>query len=67
MGLCHSRRREDDDRFMPVLRENTDNLQTNKLIQTFNLELPEALRQSQKFPLQRDEELQKMGLTLNLD
>ena len=39
----------------------------NQLIQTFNLELPEALRQSQKFPLKRDEELQKMGLTLNPD
>ena len=39
----------------------------NKLIQTFNLELPEALRHTQKFPLKRDEELQKMGLTVNLD
>ncbi len=39
----------------------------NKLIQTFNLELPEPLRQSQKFPLKRDEELQKMGLTVKLD
>src|SRR5512143_1245929 len=33
----------------------------NQLIKTFNLELPEPLRQSQKFPLKRDEELQKMG------
>ena len=39
----------------------------NKLIQTFNLELPEALRHTQKFPLKRDEELQKMGLTVKLD
>ncbi len=35
----------------------------NQLIQTFNLELPEPLRPSQKFPLKREEELQKMGLT----
>ena len=34
----------------------------NKLIQTFNLELPEALRHRQKFLLQREEELQQMGL-----
>ena len=39
----------------------------NKLIQTFNLELPEALRHAQRFPLKRDEELPKMGLTVNLD
>ena len=39
----------------------------NELIQTFNLELPEPLRQSQKFPLKRNEELQKMGLTAKLD
>ncbi len=39
----------------------------NQLIKTFNLELPEALRQSQKFPLKRNEELQKMGLTVSLD
>jgi hypothetical protein len=39
----------------------------NQLIRTFNLELPEPLRQSQKFPLQRDEELQRMGLTAKLD
>ena len=39
----------------------------NRLIQTFNLELPEALRHTQKFPLKRDEELQKMGLTVKLD
>ncbi len=39
----------------------------NQLIKTFNLELPEALRQSQKFPLKRDEELQRMGLTASLD
>jgi hypothetical protein len=38
----------------------------NKLIQTFNLELPEPLRQSQKFPLKRDEELQRLGLTAKL-
>jgi len=39
----------------------------NQLIQAFNLELPEALRHTQKFPLKRDEELQKMGLTVKLD
>ncbi len=39
----------------------------NQLIQTFNLELPEALRHTQKFPLKRDEELQKLGLTVTLD
>ncbi len=39
----------------------------NQLIQTFNLELPEALRHTQKFPLKRDEELQKLGLTVKLD
>ncbi len=39
----------------------------NQLIKTFNLELPEALRHTQKFLLKRDEELQKMGLTVNLD
>jgi hypothetical protein len=39
----------------------------NQLIKTFNLELPEALRHTQKFPLKRDEELQKIGLTLKLD
>ena len=39
----------------------------NKLIQTFNLELPEALRRAQKFSLKRDEELQKMSLTVKLD
>lgn len=39
----------------------------NALIQTFNLELPEPLRQRQKFPLRRDEELQKMNLIMTLD
>jgi hypothetical protein len=39
----------------------------NKLIRTFNLELPEALRHTQKFPLKRDEELQKMNLIAKLD
>jgi hypothetical protein len=39
----------------------------NRLIQTFNLELPEPLRHTQKFPLKRDEELQKMGLAVKLD
>ncbi len=39
----------------------------NQLIQSFNLELPEALRHTQKFPLKRDEELQKLGLTVKLD
>jgi hypothetical protein len=39
----------------------------NQLIQTFNLELPEALRHTQKFPLKRDEELQRMGVTVKLD
>ena len=42
-------------------------VEINRLIQTFNLELPEALRHTQKFPLKRDEELQKMGLTVKLD
>jgi hypothetical protein len=39
----------------------------NKLIQMFNLELPEPLRHKQKFPMKRDEELQKMNLTMPLD
>ena len=39
----------------------------NKLIKTFNLELPEPLRHTQKFPLKRDEELRKMGLTMKLE
>ncbi len=39
----------------------------NKLIQTFNLELPEPLRQSQKFTLKRKEELERLGLTAKLD
>jgi hypothetical protein len=39
----------------------------NQLIQTFNLELPEPLRHRQKFPLKRDEELLKMGVTTKLD
>ena len=39
----------------------------NTLIQTFNLELPEPLRQSQKFPLKSDEVLQQLGVTLKLD
>lgn len=39
----------------------------NKLIQTFNLELPEALRHRQKFPLKREEELQQMGLAALVD
>ncbi len=39
----------------------------NKLIRDFNLELPEALRHLQKFPLKRDEELQKMELAAKLD
>jgi len=39
----------------------------NQLIQTFNLELPEPLRHAQKFPLTRDVELLKMGLTAKLD
>jgi hypothetical protein len=38
----------------------------NQLIKSFNLELPEPLRHSQKFPLKRAEELQKMGLTTAL-
>lgn len=42
-------------------------VEINKLIRMFNLELPEALRQSQKFPLQRDDELQKMNLIVKLD
>jgi hypothetical protein len=39
----------------------------NDLIKTFNLELPEPLRHTQKFPLKRAEELQKLGLTMKLD
>jgi hypothetical protein len=39
----------------------------NKLIRDYNLELPEALRHLQKFPLKRDEELKKMELTAKLD
>ena len=39
----------------------------NKLIQAFNLELPEPLRHTQKFPLKRDEELRQMGLSSKLD
>ena len=39
----------------------------NRLIQTFNLELPEALRHRQKFPLKRDEELQQLGLAAPLE
>lgn len=39
----------------------------NRLIKTFNLELPEALRHAQKFPLKRDEELQKMGLSAQVE
>ncbi|HTP06974.1 MAG TPA: DnaJ family domain-containing protein [Anaerolineae bacterium] len=42
-------------------------VEINKLIQTFNLELPEPLRHTQKFPLKRDEELQKMNLIVKLD
>ena len=36
----------------------------NQLIKTFNLELPEAMRHLQKFPLKKDEELQRMPLTI---
>jgi len=39
----------------------------NQLIKTFNLELPEALRHTQKFPLKRAEELQRLGLMTTLD
>ena len=39
----------------------------NQLIQTFNLELPEPLRHLQRFPLKREEELQKLGLVFKLD
>ncbi len=39
----------------------------NRLIRTFNLELPEALRHTQKFPLKRDEELHQLGLTTLLE
>ncbi len=35
----------------------------NKLIRTFNLELPEPLRHLQRFPLKIDEELNHLGLT----
>jgi hypothetical protein len=39
----------------------------NQLIKTFNLELPEPLRHIQKFPLKREEELNRMGLAGKLD
>ena len=39
----------------------------NRLIRSFNLELPEPLRHLQKFPLKREEELQKLGLALKPD
>ena len=39
----------------------------NRLIQTFNLELPEALRHLQKFPLKPADELNRLGLTKALD
>ena len=42
-------------------------VEINKLIQTFNLELPEPLRHLQRFPLKREEELQKLGLVDQLD
>jgi hypothetical protein len=34
----------------------------NSLIKTYNLELPEAVRHLQKFPLQKDEALKRLGL-----
>ncbi len=38
----------------------------NKLIQTFNLELPEPLRHAQKFLLKREEELKQLGVMAKL-
>ena len=38
----------------------------NQLIKTFNLELPEAMRHLQKFPLKKDEELARLGLRIHL-
>ncbi len=61
-------RRYAQDEWHKALRIFDERLgEINRLIQTFNLELPEALRHTQKFPLKRDEELQKMGLTVKLD
>ena len=39
----------------------------NQLIRDFNLTLPEPLRHLQKFPLKRDEELQRLGLVTRPD
>ena len=44
-----------------IFAERLDEI--NQLIRTFNLELPEAVRHLQKFPLKPDEELQRLGLT----
>jgi DnaJ family protein C protein 28 len=61
-------RRYAQDEWRKALRIFDERLaEINQLIRTFNLELPEALRQSQKFPLKRDEELQKMNLIMKLD
>jgi hypothetical protein len=56
------------DEWRKALRTFDERLaEINKLIKTFNLELPEPLRHTQKYPLKRDEELRKMGLTMKLD
>jgi hypothetical protein len=39
----------------------------NRLIQTFNLELPEPLRHKQRFPLKKEDELKRLGLAATLD
>ncbi len=61
-------RRYAQDEWRKALRIFDERLiEINKMIKTFNLELPEALRHTQKFPLKRDEELQKLGLIVKLD
>ncbi len=39
----------------------------NRLIQTFNLELPEPLRHQQRIPLKKEDELKRLGLAATLD
>jgi hypothetical protein len=60
-------RRYAQDEWDKALRSFDQRLvEINKLIQTFNLELPEPLRHLQKFPLTREEELQRLGVTTTL-
>ncbi len=61
-------RRYAQDEWLKALRIFDQRLaDINKLIQTFNLELPEPLRHLQRFPLKREEELQKLGLVFRPD